>query len=94
MPPKAPGHRVSFASTAHGAGRTMSRSKAKQLVRGENLQKKMEKEGIIVKSHSMPGLAEESGIAYKDINLIVKSIEQAGISKPTLRLLPLANIKG
>ena len=83
-----------FFTTAHGAGRTMSRSKAKQLVRGENLQKKMEKEGIIVKSHSMPGLAEESGIAYKDINLIVKSIEQAGISKPTLRLLPLANIKG
>src|SRR3989338_4253010 len=60
-----------FGSTAHGSGRTMSRAAAKHLVRGEQLQKDMEKNGIYVKATSMPGLAEEAGFAYKDINDVI-----------------------
>lgn len=83
-----------FGSTAHGSGRTMSRTKAKELVRGDLLQKEMEKKGIYVKAVSMPGLAEEAGAAYKDINEVVEAVHQAGISKKVVGLRPIGNIKG
>ncbi len=83
-----------FNSTAHGAGRTMSRTKAKHEVVGEKLQKDMEAKGIYVKSVSYAGLAEEAGIAYKDINEVIDTIDKAGISKKIIRLIPLGNIKG
>lgn len=83
-----------FGSTAHGSGRTMSRTRAKGEFRGDKLQREMEARGIYVKSMSMSGLAEEAGAAYKDIHEVVKSIEKAGISKPVTSLLPLGNVKG
>lgn len=83
-----------FGSTCHGSGRTMSRTKAKGMIRGDDLQKDMEKRGIIVKSASMSGLAEEWGNAYKDINEVVKSVTLAGISKPVVGLVPKLNVKG
>src|SRR3990167_8528467 len=83
-----------FATTCHGSGRTMSRTKERHDVRGDKLQKDMEKKGIYVKSVSMSGLAEEAGIAYKDINEVVKSVEIAGISKPVVGLRPIGNVKG
>jgi len=83
-----------FGSTAHGSGRTMSRTAAKHQVKGEQLQKDMEKRGIYVKATSMSGLAEEAGFAYKDINEVVNAVSQAGISKPVIGLKPCANIKG
>ncbi len=83
-----------FGSTAHGSGRTMSRAKAKHGVRGEKLQKDMEARGIYVKTASMSGLAEEAGIAYKDISEVVKATEEAGISKAVVGLKPIGNIKG
>ncbi len=83
-----------FGSTAHGSGRTMSRTAAKNQVRGEKLQKDMEGRGIYVKAISMPGLAEEAGLAYKDINEVVSAVSQAGISKPVVGLKPIGNIKG
>jgi len=83
-----------FGSTAHGSGRTMSRAAAKHLVRGEQLQKDMEKNGIYVKATSMPGLAEEAGFAYKDINAVIDAVSKAGISKPVVGLKPIGNIKG
>ncbi len=83
-----------FGSTAHGSGRTMSRAAAKHKVRGEELQKDMEKRGIYVKATSMPGLAEEAGFAYKNINEVVDTLAQAGISLPVVSLFPLGNIKG
>ena len=78
----------------HGAGRIMSRTKAKQLVNGERLQKDMEKRGIYVKGVSTPSLAEEAGAAYKDIIEVIDSITKAGISSPIIRLKPLGNVKG
>jgi len=83
-----------FGSTCHGSGRTMSRAQAKREVRGEQLQKDMEKRGIYVKANSMSGLAEEAGMAYKDINEVIESVHQAGISKKVCALRPYGNIKG
>ena len=83
-----------FGSTAHGSGRTMSRTKAKEQVHGKTLQLDMEKKGIYVKTASFSGLAEEAGFAYKDINEIVSSLQSSGISKPVARFLPIGNIKG
>ena len=83
-----------FGSTAHGSGRTMSRTAAKKLVRGEKLQSDMEKRGIYVKATSMSGLAEEAGMAYKDINDVIDAVSKAGISRPVVGLKPIGNVKG
>jgi tRNA-splicing ligase RtcB (3'-phosphate/5'-hydroxy nucleic acid ligase) len=83
-----------FGSTAHGSGRTMSRAAAKKLVRGDELQKKMENNGIYVKAVSMSGLAEEAGMAYKNINDVIDAVSKAGISKPVVGLKPIGNVKG
>ncbi len=83
-----------FGSTAHGSGRTMSRTAAKKQVRGEELQRSMEKRGIYVKAATYEGLAEEAGMAYKDISEVVDTMDRAGISKKVAALKPLGNIKG
>ncbi len=83
-----------FGSTCHGSGRTMSRNAAKRMWRGDQLQKDMEKRGIIVKTVSFSGLAEEAGKAYKDIDEVIESAHQAGISKKVVKLVPIGNIKG
>ena len=83
-----------FSSTAHGSGRTMSRTKAKSQFRGEKLQKEMLDKGIYVRAMSMSGLAEEAGLAYKNISEVVDSIHKTGISKKVVGLVPIANVKG
>ncbi len=80
-----------FGSTMHGAGRTMSRSAAKKLVRGDQLMRTMAENGILVKAASMPGLAEEAGIAYKDISEVVETMDTLGISKKVVKLKLLRN---
>jgi tRNA-splicing ligase RtcB len=84
----------SFFSTAHGSGRTMSRTKARKLWRGKQLQHEMEGRGIYVRSASWSGLAEEAGGAYKDIDEVVTVAERAGISKRVARFIPIGNVKG
>ncbi|MEK6809188.1 MAG: RtcB family protein, partial [Nanoarchaeota archaeon] len=83
-----------FASTAHGAGRTMSRAKAKREIRGDKLQKDMENKGIYVHAVTMAGLAEEAGAAYKDIDVVVGTLDKAGITRPVVALKPIGNVKG
>ena len=83
-----------FFSTAHGSGRTMSRTKARKTWRGEQLLKDMQRQGIYVRSTSMSGLAEEAGAAYKDIDDVIEATELAGISKKVVRFTPIGNIKG
>jgi len=83
-----------FGSTAHGSGRTMSRTAAKKQVSGAELLRSMEKRGIYVKAATMEGLAEEAGIAYKDISEVVETMHQAGISLKVAALRPVGNIKG
>ena len=86
--------RDTFGSTMHGAGRTMSRAQAKRRVRGIQLQQQMKQRGILVKAVSMSGLAEEAGLAYKDISEVVESVHRAGITKKVAELRPIGNIKG
>ncbi|MFH1211953.1 MAG: RtcB family protein [Candidatus Woesearchaeota archaeon] len=87
-------HKETFASTAHGSGRSMSRSKAKSLVNGKELQQSMEARGIFVETASLPGLAEEAGIAYKDVSEVVQTMDTAGISRKIVKMFPMGNIKG
>ncbi len=84
----------SFGSTCHGAGRTMSRTKAKKTVRGDRLREELERRGISVRAGSMPGLAEEAPTAYKDVDAVVEVVSKAGIAKKVARLRPVAVIKG
>jgi tRNA-splicing ligase RtcB len=83
-----------FGSTCHGAGRTMSRSKAKKTIRGAELREEMEAGGIHVRAGSMSGLAEEAPTAYKDVDRVVEVVHGAGIAKKVARLTPIAVIKG
>ncbi|MBU2496625.1 MAG: RtcB family protein [Nanoarchaeota archaeon] len=83
-----------FASTAHGSGRTMSRAQAKRTWKGEQLQKDIEKKGIYIKTASYAGLAEEAGGAYKDVDEVVESTIKSGLSKKVARFIPIGNIKG
>jgi tRNA-splicing ligase RtcB len=84
----------SFFSTAHGSGRTMSRTRARKRVRGKELQKEMEARGILVRAASWRGLAEEAGFAYKSVDEVARATEEAGLSRRVARLLPVGNIKG
>ena len=84
----------SFGSTCHGAGRVWSRSKAKKEVRGDKLKQELEKRGIEVRAGSLAGLAEEAPQAYKDVDMVVKTVCEAGIAKKVARLRPVAVIKG
>jgi tRNA-splicing ligase RtcB len=84
----------SFGSTCHGAGRRMSRHAAKREVRGDELKKKLENEGIHVRAGSLSGLAEEAPQAYKDVDDVVETVSGAGIARKVARLVPVAVIKG
>jgi tRNA-splicing ligase RtcB len=83
-----------FFSTAHGSGRTMSRRKARKLVRGRDLRDRMAARGIIVRSASWRGLAEEAGFAYKDVDAVAAATEEAGLSRRVVHLVPVGNVKG
>lgn len=83
-----------FGSTCHGAGRTMSRRKAKQLVQGRALRNELEGRGIRVRAGSMSGLAEEAPLAYKDVDRVIEVVHGAGIAKKVARIVPLAVVKG
>ena len=88
------GMEESFGSAVHGAGRVMSRMKAKKQFNGETLQDELQRKGIIVKGHSLKGLAEEAPLAYKDIDNVVNVVHNAGITKKVARVKPLIAIKG
>jgi tRNA-splicing ligase RtcB len=83
-----------FGSTAHGAGRTMSRAQAKKRVRGESLIRDMAERGIVVRAASRVGVAEEAGLAYKDLSAVVDVLHRADISRRVATLTPIGNIKG
>lgn len=85
---------LSFGSSCHGAGRMMSRTKAKKTVRGSALKEQLEKQGIVVRCGSMSGLAEEAPIAYKDVEAVVNAVQGAGLANKVARLKPVGVIKG
>lgn len=85
----------SFYSTCHGAGRVMSRHKAIRTFKGENIKRElMEKKKIYVKATHGRVIAEEAPNAYKNIDEVIESVHQAGISKKVVRVVPLGVAKG
>jgi tRNA-splicing ligase RtcB (3'-phosphate/5'-hydroxy nucleic acid ligase) len=84
----------SFASTCHGAGRAMSRTKAKKVMSGPELKKDLEGLGITVAASQWRMLAEEAPYAYKDVSQVVDACEGAGLSKKVARLRPVGVVKG
>jgi tRNA-splicing ligase RtcB len=84
----------SLGSTCHGAGRVMSRRKAKKQVRGDKLRQQLESQGIRIRAGSMAGLAEEAPQAYKDVDEVVETVVGAGIASKVARLRPVAVVKG
>jgi len=84
----------SFGSSCHGAGRLMSRSKAKKQIWGEDLYKQLTKSGIHIRAGSMAGFAEEAPQAYKDVDEVVNAVTGAGLAKKVARLKPVVVIKG
>lgn len=85
---------LSFGSTAHGAGRFMSRSRAKKQFFGREVQKDLSNEGIIVKATKGIVIAEEAPGAYKDVDEVVKVSDALGIATKAVRLRPMGVIKG
>lgn len=88
------GMEETFGSAVHGAGRTMSRNQAKRQWRGESLVQELAKKGIIIKGHSLPGVAEEAPGAYKVVEQVVDVMHNAGIAKKVVMVKPLISIKG
>jgi len=89
-----PSGQQSFFTTAHGSGRTMSRTQAKKQFRGQELARDLKQRGIYIRAVSYAGLAEEAGAAYKDIDAVVAATERAGLSLPVARFTPVGNVKG
>jgi len=83
-----------FYSTCHGSGRVLSRHQAKKSFNGRELQRRLEDRGIYIMTSSLPGLAEEAGAAYKNIDEVIEATKRAGLSKPVARFTPIGTIKG
>ena len=86
--------RETFGSTCHGAGRVMSRVKAKKVASGRDVIREMEAKGIIIRGQSRRTVDEEISEAYKDVSNVVDACELAGISRKIAQLKPLGCVKG
>lgn len=85
---------VSFGSTAHGAGRMMSRTAAKRRFWGKDVKRTLEQRGIITRAASFVVLAEEADSAYKNVDKVVEVSDKVGIATRVVRLVPIAVVKG
>jgi len=85
---------LSFGSTAHGAGRVMSRHEALRRFRGEKIRDDLARRGIELKSTSWKGVAEEAAEAYKDVDEVVRVSNEVGLGRVVARLVPLGVMKG
>jgi tRNA-splicing ligase RtcB len=85
---------LSFGSTAHGAGRTMSRSKARRNFTEDNVKKSLNEKGIFIKALTRDGVVEETPQAYKDVDSVVNVSHNLGIATKVAKLVPIGVIKG
>ena len=83
-----------FGSTCHGAGRLMSRHKAKQTIDYNRLRQQLHDMGIEVRAASAKGLIEEAPAAYKDVEQVVDVMAETGVTVTVARLVPIAIVKG
>jgi tRNA-splicing ligase RtcB len=86
--------RLAFSSACHGAGRAMSRHAAKKRWRGRAVVDQLAARGIVVRSQTLRGVAEEAPEAYKDVRAVVDAAHAAGLARKVARLEPLVCIKG
>jgi tRNA-splicing ligase RtcB len=84
----------SFGSACHGAGRSMSRHQATRQWRGRALVDELAGQGILIRSPSLRGVAEEAPGAYKDVSAVVEAADRAGLARKVAKLRPLVCIKG
>jgi len=84
----------SFGSSCHGAGRRMSRAKARKTFLVKEIRERLREHGVVVNAGSSRGLTEEATLAYKDVDEVVDVVHRAGLAKKVARLRPRAVIKG
>jgi tRNA-splicing ligase RtcB len=85
---------ITFGSTAHGAGRMLSRAAAKRQFWGGEIKKSLESRGMVIRAASQVVLAEEADPAYKDVDKVAEVSDKIGIATRVVRVVPLAVIKG
>jgi tRNA-splicing ligase RtcB len=88
------GMELAFGSACHGAGRSMSRHQALRQWRGSEVVQNLAGHGILIRSRSMRGVAEEAPGAYKDVNAVVEAADHAGLARTVARLEPVICVKG
>jgi tRNA-splicing ligase RtcB len=88
------GMELAYGSACHGAGRNMSRRQATRQWQGNQVIQQLADRGIIIRSPSKRGVAEEAPGAYKDVGAVVNSAEDAGLARRVAKLEPLICIKG
>ncbi len=85
---------MSFGSSCHGAGRQLSRAKAKKLARGQDVARALASQGVLVRAKTHATILEEIPEAYKDVAEVVRVVEGAGLGRIVARLRPLIVVKG
>jgi len=88
------GQNQAFGSSCHGAGRSLSRTKAKKMIDGKALKKKLESSGIRIHASTPNVLSEEAPDAYKDVDEVIELTAKAGLARPVARIKPNIVVKG
>jgi tRNA-splicing ligase RtcB len=83
-----------FSSACHGAGRAMSRHAATRRWKGREVVDELARHGILIRSPSLRGVAEEAPGAYKDVTAVVDAADHAGLARKVAQLLPMVCVKG
>jgi tRNA-splicing ligase RtcB len=86
--------RLAFGSACHGAGRNMSRHAATKKWNGKEVVGRLAHQGVLIRSRSMRGIAEEAPGAYKDVSEVVDATDRAGLARKVAKLVPLVCVKG
>jgi tRNA-splicing ligase RtcB len=88
------GMQLAFGSACHGAGRSMSRHQALRQWRGNEVIQRLGERGVVIRSRSLRGVAEEAPGAYKDVTAVIEAADRAGLARTVARLEPVVCIKG
>ncbi|MFV2014903.1 MAG: RtcB family protein, partial [Candidatus Heimdallarchaeota archaeon] len=85
---------LTFGSTAHGAGRVMSRTKALKMFTSREINNQLKQKKIYIRSHSRKGLVEEAPQVYKNVDEVIKVSHNVGIGQKVARMVPIGVLKG
>jgi tRNA-splicing ligase RtcB len=83
-----------WGTTCHGAGRLMSRTRARREFRANEIIDALKKKGTYIRAASLKVVTEEAPDAYKDVSQVVEAVEGAGISRKVAKMIPLGVVKG